>query len=227
MGRGHHATEAPRPREGPTVRILLPPPGSPVRTRFRGQIPSDFANAKRCTATCEIVAKSVDDLHSDGNKLSTETSLTERGTMVAGRGYAPNYHDVLTGSQADGRTFPQNEDKTCHHWTSSTMGTAIVGHIDRKGLRDDAESKSWNSSYPRADPMAVAVRTIWEAPEETASTIASPVTRILGAAALCRQLVDHLMQRVAAEDPARDLPLLRTPEGTTLASRDLEAGNFS
>jgi hypothetical protein len=100
----------------------------------------------------EIVAKSVDDLHSDGNKLSTETSLTERGTMVAGRGYTPNYHDMLTGSQADGRTIPPNEDKTCHNWTSSTKGTAIVGHIDRKGLRDDAESKSWNSSHPSRGP---------------------------------------------------------------------------
>jgi hypothetical protein len=48
----------------------------------------------------------------------------------------------------------------------------------------------------------------------------------LGAAALCRQLVDHLIQKVAAEDPARDLLLLKTPEGTTLASHDLEAGNF-
>jgi hypothetical protein len=100
----------------------------------------------------EIVAKSVDDLHGEGNKLSMETSLTERGTMVAGRGYTPNYHDVLTGSQADGRTFPPNEDKTCRNWTSSTKGTAIVGHIDRKGLRDDAESKSWNSSHPSRGP---------------------------------------------------------------------------
>jgi hypothetical protein len=49
----------------------------------------------------------------------------------------------------------------------------------------------------------------------------------LGAAPLCRQLVDHLIQKVAAEDPARDLLLLKTPEGTTLASHDLEAGNFN
>jgi hypothetical protein len=108
----------------------------------------------------ETVAKSVDDLHSDGNRLSMETSLTERGTMVAGRGYTPNYHDALTGTQADGRTFPPNEDKTCHNWTSSTKGTAIVGHIDRKGLRDDAESNRGIRPTPRADPMAVAVRTI-------------------------------------------------------------------
>jgi hypothetical protein len=45
----------------------------------------------------EVVARSLDDLHGDGNKLSMEISLTERGTMIPGRGYTPNYHDVLTG----------------------------------------------------------------------------------------------------------------------------------
>ena len=100
----------------------------------------------------EVVAQSVDDLHSDNNKLSMQTSLTERGTMVAGVGYTPNYHDVLTGSQPDGRAFPPNEDRTCHNWTSSTQGVVMVGHIDRKGLRDDAASKSWNSSHPSRGP---------------------------------------------------------------------------
>jgi hypothetical protein len=100
----------------------------------------------------EIVAKDVDDLHSDNNKLGIQTSLTERGTIVAHRGYTPNYHDVLTGSQPDGRAFPPSEDKTCRNWTSSTQGVAIVGHIDRQGLRDDAASKSWNSSHPSRGP---------------------------------------------------------------------------
>ena len=100
----------------------------------------------------EIIAKSVDDLHSDQNKLNLETALTERGTMVAGRGYTPNYHDVLTGSQPDGRAFPPNEDRTCRNWTSSTSGAAMVGHHDRKGSRDDAASKSWNSSHPSRGP---------------------------------------------------------------------------
>src|SRR5260370_32991120 len=31
---------------------------------------------------------------------------------------------------------------TCRNWTSSTQGTAMVGHIDRKGLRDDAGSRT-------------------------------------------------------------------------------------
>src|SRR6266700_8138257 len=73
----------------------------------------------------EIVAKNVDNLHSDNNRLNSGTSLTERGTMIAGRGYTPNYHDVLTGSQADGRTFPPSEDRTCHNWTSSTKGVVM------------------------------------------------------------------------------------------------------
>ena len=62
--------------------------------------------------------------------------------MIAGVGYTPNYHNALTGSQADGRAFATGEDKTCHNWTSSAQGAARVGHIDRKGLRDDAASKS-------------------------------------------------------------------------------------
>ncbi len=100
----------------------------------------------------QVIARDVGDLHGDANKLSMETALTERGTMVAGRGYTPNYHDVLTGSQADGRAFPPAEDRTCRNWTSSTQGAAMVGHIDRKGLRDDAESKSWNMSHPSRGP---------------------------------------------------------------------------
>jgi hypothetical protein len=96
----------------------------------------------------EVVAQSVDDLHGDNNKLGMQISLTERGTMVAGVGYTPNYHDVLTGSQPDGRAFAAGEDRTCRNWTSSTQGAAMLGHADRKGLRDDAASKSWNSSHP-------------------------------------------------------------------------------
>jgi len=100
----------------------------------------------------EILARDINDLHSDNNKLSTETSLTERGTMVPGRGFTPNYHDVLTGAQSDGRAFPPDEDKTCRNWTSSTKGAAMLGHIDRKGLRDDDVSKSWNSSHLSRGP---------------------------------------------------------------------------
>src|SRR5437764_3606407 len=96
----------------------------------------------------EVVAQNVDDLHGANNKLGMQTSLTERGTVVAGVGYTPNYHDALTGSQPDGRAFPAGEDRTCGNWTKSTQGAAMLGHIDRKGLRDDDAAKSWNSSHP-------------------------------------------------------------------------------
>lgn len=93
------------------------------------------------------IAKDVDELHGDNN-LNKQTALTEKGDVVNGRGDNPNRHDALTGSQADGKAFPPGDDRTCHNWTSSTQGAAMLGHIDRQGLRDDAQSKSWNSSHP-------------------------------------------------------------------------------
>src|ERR1043165_5850157 len=54
----------------------------------------------------DVVATSVDDLHSDNNKLGITTSLSERGLTIPGVGFAPNRHDVLTGSTPEGRAFP-------------------------------------------------------------------------------------------------------------------------
>jgi hypothetical protein len=96
----------------------------------------------------EVIAQSVDDLHGANNKISKQTALNEKGEMVNGRGDTPNRHDILTGSQADGRAFPAGDDRTCRNWTSSTQGAAMVGHHDRQGLRDDEPSKSWNASHP-------------------------------------------------------------------------------
>jgi hypothetical protein len=98
-----------------------------------------------------VVAKTLDELHGDNN-ISKQTALTEKGDMVNGRGDTPNRHDALTGSLPDGTAFPAGEDKTCHNWTSSTQGAAMLGHIDRQGLRDDAASHSWNSSHLSRGP---------------------------------------------------------------------------
>jgi len=95
-----------------------------------------------------VIAKNVDDLHGESNNLNKETALTETGAMVNGRTDKPNMHDILTGSQPDGRAFPAGNDTTCGNWTKSGEGAAVVGHHDRQGLRDDAPSKSWNSSHP-------------------------------------------------------------------------------
>jgi hypothetical protein len=58
----------------------------------------------------------------------------------------------LTGSQPDGTAFVAGEDRTCGNWTKSGQGSAMVGHHDRQGLRDDEASKSWNSSHPSRGP---------------------------------------------------------------------------
>jgi hypothetical protein len=98
-----------------------------------------------------VIAKDVDELHGDNN-LTKETALSEKGDVINGRSDKPNRHDILTGSQPDGRAFASGEDHTCGNWTSSTKGAAMVGHHDRMGLRDDAPSKSWNSSHLSRGP---------------------------------------------------------------------------
>ena len=94
-----------------------------------------------------VVAANLDELHGTNN-LDKSTALDENGEQVNGRGDEPNRHDILTGSQPDGTAFAAGEDRTCANWTSSGDGAAMVGHHDRMGLRDDAPSKSWNSSHP-------------------------------------------------------------------------------
>jgi hypothetical protein len=93
------------------------------------------------------IAASVEELHSDKNNLTKETQLNEKGGIVNGRGDKPNRHDILTGSDLDGRAFPAGEDRTCRNWTSNASdGSAMVGHHDRTGLGDNATS--WNSAHP-------------------------------------------------------------------------------
>jgi hypothetical protein len=94
-----------------------------------------------------VIARDLDELHGTNN-LTKETALTEQGDVVNGRGDSPNRHDILTGSQPDGTAFAGSDDRTCSNWTSSGDGAAVVGHHDRQGLRDDAPSRSWNSSHP-------------------------------------------------------------------------------
>jgi hypothetical protein len=92
------------------------------------------------------VAASVADLHSPTNRLAKDTSLTELGGVINGRGDTPNMHDVLTGSQADGTAFAGEEDRTCRNWTSNAEGSAQVGHHDRVG--GGADPTSWNAAHP-------------------------------------------------------------------------------
>jgi hypothetical protein len=95
----------------------------------------------------DVIATSVDDLHSNNNKLTKQTALTEKGDIVSGRGDPVNTHDMLTGSQPDGRAIAGNVDTSCGNWTSSGNGAAMLGHSDRTGLDDSVPAKSWNSSH--------------------------------------------------------------------------------
>src|SRR3984957_18290788 len=98
-----------------------------------------------------VVAKDVTELHG-ANNLTKQTALSEKGDVINGGGDTPNRHDALTGSQPDGTAFPAGADRTCGNWTSSTQGAAMLGHIDRMGLREDDASHSWNSSHPSRGP---------------------------------------------------------------------------
>ena len=95
-----------------------------------------------------VIARSVADLHSDSNNLTKQNALTERGAPVNGAGDTPNTHDILTGSQPDGTAFSGSADTTCRNWTyGGPDGSAMLGHHDRRGLQDDAPSRSWNTSH--------------------------------------------------------------------------------
>jgi hypothetical protein len=96
-----------------------------------------------------LVAKDLEHLH-NGNNIGKETALDERGNVLKGRADTPNEHDMLTGSRADGTAFAPHTDTTCKSWTSSTDGSAIVGHHDRNGPNTENWSTSWNFSHQTA-----------------------------------------------------------------------------
>ncbi len=101
-------------------------------------------------AAGELIAKDVDDLHSDNNPLSKGTGLDESGNEVNARGDKPNKHDILTGSDPLGMYSTAGGDTSCNGWTSSAEGSAIVGHHDRAGLSQDRHMVSWNSAHGSA-----------------------------------------------------------------------------
>jgi hypothetical protein len=79
-----------------------------------------------------------------GSNLTKEFALTEKGQLVNGIGDPlPTRHDILTGTQPDGRAFTDAADRTCNNWTSNSTGFAQVGHSDRIGNGN----QSWNSSH--------------------------------------------------------------------------------
>ena len=94
-----------------------------------------------------MIAKNVEDLHSANARIDKQTALDESGKPVNGRGDKPNRHDILTGSDPQGRYSTAGGDTTCGNWTKSTGGSAIVGHHDRVGLNKAWNMISWNSAH--------------------------------------------------------------------------------
>jgi hypothetical protein len=96
--------------------------------------PGPWFNAKGAR-----IAANVDELHSTANRMSVFTAIDEQGRTIPGSGFAPNRHDILTGSQPDGTAYPAGEDMTCSNWTSSAdTGKARLGHHDYA---------AWNSTH--------------------------------------------------------------------------------
>jgi len=112
-----------------------------------------IGNGPWFNARGQRVAQNVAELHGDtieqarlGNALGKQISLTEKGTVVNGVGDQPNQHDILTGSQPDGRAFTDGMDHTCSNYTSNADGRGSVqlGHSDKQG----GGNGSWNSAHP-------------------------------------------------------------------------------
>lgn len=110
-----------------------------------------IGNGPWYNARGQRVAQNLAELHGDaieqarlGNALGKQFSLTEKGTIVNGVGDTPNQHDILTGTQSDGRGYTDGGDHTCNNWTGNGAGTAQLGHSDKQG----GGNSSWNSAHP-------------------------------------------------------------------------------
>ena len=118
--------------------------GNTPRVNARGRIgQGPWFNAKG-----GLIASNVGDLHGDQqrdrNNIKKAVALDEKGNEVNGVGNMPNAHDMLTGSDSDGRAFTDGLDHTCNNWTSNTdMNRVMMGHHDRNG----GANTSWNSAH--------------------------------------------------------------------------------
>jgi hypothetical protein len=120
-------------------------PGQPaINARDR------IGNGPWYNAKGQPISDTQSELHGDtlieaqrGSNLFKQSALNEKGQVINGFGDTPNTHDMLTGSQPDGRAYTDNADHTCNNWTSSGMGSAQLGHSDRTG----GGNRSWNSAH--------------------------------------------------------------------------------
>jgi hypothetical protein len=103
----------------------------------------------------QLIASGIADLHGDQqrdrNNIQRATALDARGNEIPG-----NEHDILTGSDSQGRAFTDGVDHTCSNWASGGMTLpqqnpnippdrvrAMLGHMDRTG----GQNTSWNAAH--------------------------------------------------------------------------------
>ncbi len=110
----------------------------------------------------QLIASNVGDLHGDQqrdrNNVQKATALDAKGNEIPGVGSPPggNQHDMLTGSDPQGRAFIDGIDHTCNNWASDAMALpqqnqnvpadrarAMLGHSDRSG----GQNTSWNAAH--------------------------------------------------------------------------------
>ena len=121
---------------GKTWHAYLSTATNPVRPAQAGNARDRIGAGPWKNAKGVVIATSVDDLHSDNVKINKETGLDEKGQPVKGVGEQPNQHDILTGSDMQGKAFAANLNLTCNNWTSDNFGKAMLGHFDRRGNAD-------------------------------------------------------------------------------------------
>jgi len=99
-----------------------------------------------------MIAANLAELHGDtlelarlGNRVNKITARDEKGELIKGSGDMPNQHDILTGSQPDGRAYTDGMDHTCGNYTLNTdgRGSVSLGHHDKVGNANG----SWNSAH--------------------------------------------------------------------------------
>lgn len=104
------------------------------------------------SSTGIMVAANLAELHGDtldqaraGNRLNKNSARDEKRQLIKGVGDMPNQHDMLTGSQLDGRAYTDGMDHTCNNYASNAdgRGAVQVGHHDKIGNT----SGSWNSAH--------------------------------------------------------------------------------
>jgi len=99
-------------------------------------------------ATGMLVASNLTELHARSGDASL--FIDERGQRINGQwtgSPAPNQHDILTGSNADGTLLVGS---TCADWTSaSASDVGQVGHADGLGPGQSTAGAlaSWNSAH--------------------------------------------------------------------------------